>query len=58
MLFRSETKFWVDGESVAMGIGECWEINNAKTHSVINKSDVDRIHLLIDIMPNAIVNDK
>lgn len=53
-----KTKFYVDDEFVNMGIGECWEINNAKNHAVTNDSDIDRIHLLIDIMPYAIINDK
>jgi quercetin dioxygenase-like cupin family protein len=52
------TKFFVDGEEQVMGIGDCWEINNAKMHAVMNASNIDRIHLLVDIMPNAIINDK
>jgi hypothetical protein len=28
-----------------------YEINNQATHQVNNKSDVDRIHLIVDIMP-------
>jgi aspartyl/asparaginyl beta-hydroxylase (cupin superfamily) len=35
-----------------MQSGECWEINNSRPHLVENNSDIDRIHLLIDIMPN------
>jgi hypothetical protein len=44
--------FIVAEETVNMKEGECWEINNNKTHSVFNFGKEDRIHLLIDIMPN------
>jgi hypothetical protein len=45
-------KFIIDGESKHVPEGECWEINNNKTHAVENNGEEDRIHLLIDIMPN------
>lgn len=44
--------FTVGKEVVHMQEGECWEINNSRLHSVNNGSDVTRIHLIIDIMPN------
>lgn len=47
----SGTIFGVGGEELNMQEGECWEINNAKPHYVTNNSAVDRVHLLIDIMP-------
>lgn len=43
--------YTVNDEKINMKEGDCWEINNRKPHSVDNKSDQDRIHLLIDIMP-------
>jgi hypothetical protein len=48
-----ETFFGVGSEKVNMGVGECWEINNTRFHSVENNSEIDRIHLLIDIMPKS-----
>lgn len=48
-----DTWFAVGSEKVNMGVGECWEINNTRFHSVENNSDIDRIHLLIDIMPKS-----
>lgn len=50
--------FGVDSESVNMEVGECWEINNSRTHSVKNGSKIDRVHLLIDIMPNKEIGKK
>jgi hypothetical protein len=41
-----------------MGTGECWEINNSRTHFVNNGSKIDRVHLLIDIMPNIEIGKK
>lgn len=44
--------FFVGGEQKYMQAGEFWEINNAGPHSVNNDSDEDRIHLIIDWVPN------
>jgi quercetin dioxygenase-like cupin family protein len=44
--------FGVGNEKISMQAGECWEINNSRPHLVENNSDIDRVHLLIDIMPN------
>jgi hypothetical protein len=45
-------RFIIDGEGRHVPEGECWEINNNKTHAVENNGEEDRIHLLIDIIPN------
>lgn len=47
--------FYIDGETQHMKEGECWEINNNKTHAVFNKGDRDRVHLLIDIVPRKVL---
>ena len=47
--------FAVGGGWINMLEGECWEINNMKWHEVSNKSDKDRVHLLIDIIPNQAI---
>lgn len=36
-------------ESVYMATGEVWWFNNAAEHEVINNSDCDRIHMIVDI---------
>lgn len=43
--------YTVNKETINMKAGECWEINNLKHHSVLNDSQEDRVHLLIDILP-------
>ena len=41
--------FTVGEEEKNMRVGEMWEINNNdKSHSVINGSDIDRVHLILD----------
>lgn len=55
IITSDKTFFGVGNELINMNTGECWEINNTKTHSVENISNTDRIHLLIDIMPNELI---
>lgn len=50
--------FGVGDEKISMQAGECWEINNSRPHFVENNSDIDRVHLLIDIMPNEEIGIK
>ena len=46
---NKDVKFVVAGEEVNMARGEMWEINNSgKQHSVSNRGDYDRIHLILD----------
>lgn len=44
--------FSVGGETINMPAGKLVEINNATVHSVENKSNEDRIHLIIDWVPH------
>lgn len=44
--------FSVGGEEINMRVGEFWEINNGVTHGVENRGTEDRIHLIVDWMPN------
>jgi len=44
--------FSVGGEEINMQTGDLWEINNAAVHGVENHSGEDRIHLIVDWMPN------
>jgi hypothetical protein len=53
---NKDVLFFVGGESKNMEIGDCWEINNSKMHSVINSGNTGRVHLLIDILPNKFIN--
>jgi tetratricopeptide (TPR) repeat protein len=50
--------FRVGGEQKVMRPGEMWEINNATFHAVDNQSDEDRIHMIIDWVPNSTTRPK
>jgi len=51
LITSDNTVFGVGDEEINMAVGDCWEINNSKIHYVNNYSEVDRIHLLVDILP-------
>jgi len=44
--------FTVNNQTVNMLEGNLYEINNTKWHNVRNASSENRIHLIVDIMPN------
>lgn len=44
--------FYHDGERVIMNEGETWYLNFNLKHSIENKGDTDRIHLVIDCTVN------
>lgn len=46
-----QVEFTVGGEQQVMKEGELWEINNAREHSVVNKGDDGRVHLIVDWVP-------
>jgi aspartyl/asparaginyl beta-hydroxylase (cupin superfamily) len=45
---NDDVVFTVDGEKKNMKVGELWEINNTKYHSVENNGNTDRVHMIID----------
>lgn len=52
LISSDDVAFSVGGEEINMGVGEFWEINNGVTHGVENRGTEDRIHLIVDWMPN------
>lgn len=44
-------RFMIDGRPYQLSVGEAYEINNQKTHSVMNKGDEDRITFIFDYVP-------
>ena len=53
VLTHDEVEFYLDKERMYLKEGECWYMNFNLPHSIINKSKINRIHLVID----ATVND-
>ena len=52
LVSSNDVVFSVGGEEIKMRVGEFWEINNGVTHGVENNGGADRIHLIVDWMPN------
>lgn len=48
-----DVAFYLDKERMPLQEGECWYMNFNLPHSIINNSNIDRVHLVID----AEVND-
>lgn len=45
---NDQVYFYVDGKAYQMGEGEAVEVNNMGVHSVENRGDSDRIHLIFE----------
>jgi hypothetical protein len=54
---NNEVEFILDGERMYLKEGECWYMNFNLPHSINNKSDKDRIHLVIDAEVNEWVSE-
>jgi aspartyl/asparaginyl beta-hydroxylase (cupin superfamily) len=49
IITNKDVLFEIDNEIKNLKEGEMWEINNSeKMHSVVNNSNADRIHLIVD----------
>src|SRR5210317_656748 len=48
---NNRVRFMIDGRPYRMKVGEAYEINNQKTHSVINSAAEDRITFIFDYLP-------
>jgi aspartyl/asparaginyl beta-hydroxylase (cupin superfamily) len=47
-------RFMIDGRPYQMEIGQAYEINNQKVHSVMNKGAEDRISFIFDYFPPGV----
>jgi len=48
---NSRVRFMIDGRPHQLEVGNAYEINNQKNHSVMNKGKEDRITLIFDYLP-------
>jgi hypothetical protein len=58
IITNKDVFFTVMDNTVNMKEGGWYEINNQMPHSVSNKSHMDRVHLIIDILPDDMINYK
>ena len=56
IITNKDVTFTVMNNTINMEESNWYEINNQMTHSVDNNSNFDRVHLIIDIMPNDMLN--
>lgn len=54
IITNPRVRFMIDGQPYQLQVGEAYEINNQKTHSVMNKGDIDRINFIFDYVPPAV----
>ncbi len=54
---NAKVKFMLEDEVIPMNEGSCWYLNLSLQHSVANKSDSNRIHLVIDGVVNRWLTD-
>ena len=52
VLTSDRVEFYLNRERVVMSEGECWYLNFDLPHYVENRSDADRIHLVVDCLVN------
>ena len=48
---NARVRFTIDGRPLRMAVGEAYEINNQKLHSVMNGGNEDRITFIFDYLP-------
>lgn len=58
VITNEEVFFTVSNNTVNMKMGQLYEINNSLPHAVENNSLYDRVHIIIDIMPDVMLNYK
>jgi len=49
---NSQVEFYLNGQRVVMGEGECWYVNVNLPHRIDNGGSADRVHLVIDCVLN------
>jgi len=54
---NSRVRFMIDGQPYKLEVGKAYEINNQKTHSVMNKGNEERINFIFDYVPPALIAD-
>ena len=55
---NNRVRFTIDGRPFRFEVGKAYEINNQKTHSVINSGKEDRITFIFDYLPPEQIGDR
>ncbi len=54
LVTHDQVEFVIGGSTFHLAPDTLYDLNNVMTHAVFNRSNVMRIHLLVDMMPHAI----
>lgn len=57
VITNDAVEFYLQGERIHLEEGECWYCNFNLPHSLANKGETDRIHLVIDAEVNEWIKD-
>jgi hypothetical protein len=52
-----DVEFYLNSERVIMNVGECWYLRLSDPHSIANRGQTDRVHLVIDANSNAWIQE-
>jgi Aspartyl/Asparaginyl beta-hydroxylase len=51
---HDDVKFFIAGQVFSLKPGRLYDLNNVVVHSVENRSDVMRVHLMVDMLPYTV----
>ena len=57
IITNPRVRFMIDGRPFQLEVGQAYEINNQKVHSVMNKGTVDRINFIFDYVTADVKSD-
>ena len=57
IITNPRVRFMIDGRPFQFEVGQAYEINNQKVHSVMNKGDMERINFIFDYVPADVKAD-
>jgi len=57
IITNPRVRFMIDGRPYQLQVGEAYELNNQKTHSVMNKGQEGRITFIFDYVPANLVDN-
>jgi len=58
ILTNPRVRFMIDGRPYQLEVGQAYEINNQKVHSVMNKGAEDRINFIFDYLPPGAISGR
>lgn len=57
VITHPDVQFTCDGETIHMAPGECWTFDSFRRHGVRNRSDIHRVHLVLDTVGGSALGE-